>query len=162
MSGWQQLAVLGLGSFLGFICKGATGFGSAVLLVASWVIANMAGVDAGQAFACVTFVACYYCFCKQLCAQCDCCLAHALLPSLCAHSRRPLLSARSLRFVLTVRYVAGPLQVVVLLDAVTSLVMSVPLLYLVNVWQHFRSSYKLSAIVLLFTVRAAYSCLCHC
>ena len=50
--------------------------------------------------------------------------------------------------------IPGPLQVLVLLDAVTSLVMSVPLLYLVNVWQHFRSSYKLSAIVLLFTVRA--------
>ena len=50
MSQWQQLAVLGLGSLLGFICKGATGFGSAVMLVASWVVANLAGVDAGQAF----------------------------------------------------------------------------------------------------------------
>ena len=43
---------------------------------------------------------------------------------------------------------------VVLLDAVTSLVMSLPLLYFVDVWRHFRRSYKLSAIVLLFTVRA--------
>ena len=52
MSGWLQLSVLGLGVFLGYICKGATGFGSAVLLVASWVIANLAGIDAGQAFSC--------------------------------------------------------------------------------------------------------------
>ena len=73
------------------------------------------------------------------------------LGSLCAHVKQ-VLCTRTLFSPCCL--LPGPLQVVVLLDAVTSLVMSVPLLYLVNVWQHFRSSYKLSAIVLLFSVRA--------
>ena len=45
---WSQLAVLSAGCFFGSVCKGITGFGSAVILVAFWVVASMAGIEAGQ------------------------------------------------------------------------------------------------------------------
>lgn len=44
---WEQLWVLGVGSFWGSCCKGVTGFGSAVILISCWVVARLSGIDAG-------------------------------------------------------------------------------------------------------------------
>jgi hypothetical protein len=57
------------------------------------------------------------------------------------------------KLLLRLRASAGPLQTAVLLDAVAGLVNSLPLLYLVDV-RH-ACDWRLAAIVLLFSVRAA-------